>query len=421
MSLWKCQTIIEWRNEKTKVNSFIRFFAKELQKPMNLNKAYLRNGKEKAIERKHPWVFSGAIGHFEQQPKEGEWVELFDSRKKLLATGYFSNGSIALRVLEFGKIESVEHWFETKVKNALKLRKETGILNLENTNVFRLLFAEGDGVPGLIVDKYGDTLVMQCHTLGMYQHKNIFAEILAKETGIKNIYDKSAETLKGAEIKNQYLLGEKSNTLVTEYSNQFEIDWEEGQKTGFFIDQRENRKLVGELSKDKKVLNVFCYTGGFSIYALNAGAKEVHSVDISAKAMELTDRNVSHSKFPEKHTSFTADVFEYLKQMPEDYDIIILDPPAFAKSKKVTHNAMMAYKRINAMAFKKMKSGSILFTFSCSQNISLQIFTDAVRAAAIESGKNIKIVERLTQPADHPINIFHAEGEYLKGLVVYVE
>lgn len=388
---------------------------------MNFNKAYIKNGKERAIERKHPWIFSGALSHFENPPKEGEWVEIYSSKKQLLATGYYSNGSIALRILEFGKIENIAQWFETKVKNALKLRENAGILSLPETNVYRLIFAEGDGIPGLIIDKYADTLVMQCHTLGIYQHREIFAQILTNVTGVKNIYDKSAETLKGHGAINGYLSGKESAEVVSEYGNKFEVDWVEGQKTGFFIDQRENRKLVGELSEGKKVLNVFCYTGGFSMYALNAGATEVHSVDISAKAMEITDRNAKLSLHPERHTSFTADVFEYLKQMPDDYDIVVLDPPAFAKSKKVTHNAMMAYKRINEMAIKKMKPGSILFTFSCSQNISLQIFTDAVRAAAIETGKNIKIIERLTQPADHPINIYHPEGEYLKGLVVYIE
>lgn len=388
---------------------------------MNFKKVFLKKGKEKAIQRRHPWIFSGAIAKFEEDPVDGDWFEIYSANNAFLATAYYAPGSIALRIVSFEKIENIASWFEKILKNAVALRKNVGITSLKNTNTYRLLFAEGDGVPGLIIDKYGDTLVMQCHTMGVYKHRKTFAEILADKIEVKNIYDKSAGSIKGQEVKNEYLLGGNSNEYVEEYGNKFFIDWEAGQKTGFFIDQRENRKKVAHFSKDKKVLNVFCYTGGFSIYALNAGAKEVHSVDISAKAMELTDKNVAESKFPERHQSYTADVFDFLKSMDEDYDVIILDPPAFAKSKHKTHNAMMAYKRINAMAIKKMKPGSILFTFSCSQNISTQVFTDAIRAAAIEQGKNIKILERLIQPADHPVNIFHPEGEYLKGLILRVE
>lgn len=388
---------------------------------MNFKKVFLKKGKEKAIQRRHPWIFSGAIAKFEENPVDGDWFEIYSVNNTFLATAYYAPGSIALRIVSFEKIENIAYWFEKILKNALVLRKSAGITSLKNTNTYRLLFAEGDGVPGLIIDKYSDTLVMQCHTMGVYEHRKTFAKILADKIEVKNIYDKSAESIKRQEVKNEYLLGGNSNQYVEEYGNKFFIDWEAGQKTGFFIDQRENRKKVAHFSKDKKVLNVFCYTGGFSIYALNAGAKEVHSVDISAKAMELTDKNVAESKFPERHQSYTADVFDFLKTMDEDYDVIILDPPAFAKSKHKTHNAMMAYKRINAMAIKKMKPGSILFTFSCSQNISTQVFTDAIRAAAIEQGKNIKILERLIQPTDHPVNIFHPEGEYLKGLILRVE
>lgn len=388
---------------------------------MYFKKVFLKKDKEKAIKRRHPWIFSGAIAKFEANPIDGDWFDIYSASNAFLATGYYSPGSIALRIVSFKKIVNITAWFEEILENALALRKNAGIATLKNTNTYRLLFAEGDGVPGLIIDKYGDTLVMQCHTTGVYKHRKTFAEILAQKIHVKNIYDKSAESIKGESVENEYLLGSNSNNVVEEYGNKFFIDWEEGQKTGFFIDQRENRKSVAHFSKDKKVLNVFCYTGGFSIYALNAGAKEVHSVDISAKAMELTDKNVALCKFPEKHHSFTADVFDFLKNMDEDYDVIILDPPAFAKSKRKTHNAMMAYKRINAMAIKKMKPGSVLFTFSCSQNISTQVFTDAIRAAAIEQSKSIKILERLNQTADHPVNIFHPEGEYLKGLILRVE
>lgn len=388
---------------------------------MNFKKVFLKKGKEKAIQRRHPWIFSGAIAKFEENPVDGDWFEIYGINNAFLAIGYYAPGSIALRIVSFEKIENIASWFEKILKNAIALRKNAGITSLKNTNTYRLLFAEGDGVPGLIIDKYGDTLVMQCHTMGVYEHRKTFAKILVDKIEVKNIYDKSAESIKRQEVKNEYLLGGNSNEYVEEYGNKFFIDWEAGQKTGFFIDQRENRKKVAHFSKDKKVLNVFCYTGGFSVYALNAGAKEVHSVDISAKAMELTDKNVAESRFSERHQSYTADVFDFLKTMDEDYDVIILDPPAFAKSKHKTHNAMMAYKRINAMAIKKMKPGSILFTFSCSQNISTQVFTDAIRAAAIEQGKNIKTLERLIQPADHPVNIFHPEGEYLKGLILRVE
>ncbi len=331
-----------------------------------------------------------------------------------------------IRVISFEDKEiNVAFWVE-KLGNAYRMRHNIGLANNSQTNVFRLVHGEGDMLPGLIIDFYNGTAVIQTHSIGMYRHIEDIATALQEVIGekLKAVYDKSAETLSKnvVETENRFLFGEPETNQVLEHGDKYEIDWEKGQKTGFFIDQRENRKLFGQYSKDKKVLNTFCYSGGFSIAALNEGAREVHSVDISEKAIELTDKNVAlnpnHSGL---HQSIVADVVKYIREIDADYDVIVLDPPAFAKNIKSRHNAVQGYKRLNAEAFKHIKPGGILFTFSCSQVVDKQLFANTVTAAAIEVGRNVKILHYLSQPADHPINIYHTETEYLKGLVLYVE
>ncbi len=385
----------------------------------------LKRGKEESILRGHPWVFSGAIANPTTHILAGEWVNVVDYKNQFLGSGHFATGSIAVRIMSHKPISTVLDLYVEKLQNAVNHRANAGIFKLPQTNIWRLVFGEGDGLSGLIIDQYGETLVIQAHSEGVHTDLPLIVEALQKVKNLQfsSIYNKSADALQSKTItaQNGYLLGSGAETQVKEYGHNFVIDWEKGQKTGFFIDQRENRKIVGSYASGKKVLNAFCYTGGFSVYALDAAAKEVHSVDISAKAMDLTDQNVALAKHPERHTSHTADVFDFLKTMDDDFDLIVLDPPAFAKSKHTTHNAVQGYKRINAMAMKKIKPGGLLFTFSCSQNISAKLFEDTVRAAAIEVGRPCRIIHRLTQPADHPVNIFHPEGEYLKGLALAVD
>jgi len=385
----------------------------------------LKKGKEQSLLRGHPWVFSGAIANDTQHTKAGAWVDVVDYKGGFLGSGHFAKGSIAVRIMSHTPITSVQEFYAEKLQKAINHRLNVGVFNLPKTNIWRLVFGEGDGMPGLIIDQYGDTLVIQAHSEGVHTDLPIIVNALQTLKNLKftAIFNKSADALQSKTMKaeNGYLFGESANNAVSEYGHNFLVDWEGGQKTGFFIDQRENRRLVGHYSKNKKVLNAFCYTGGFSIYALNAAAKEVHSVDISVKAMDLTEQNASLSTYAKNHHAVTADVFDYLKTMDDDFELIVLDPPAFAKSKHTTHNAVQGYKRINAMAMKKIKPGGLLFTFSCSQNISAKLFEDTVRAAAIEVGRPCRIIHRLTQPADHPVNIFHPEGEYLKGLALAVD
>lgn len=394
---------------------------------MSLTKLYLAAGKEHSLKRFHPWVFSGAIKKIEGDPAEGDVVEVYSSKHEFLGMGHYAPGSIAVRVFSFEQVEPDDAFWRSKVQQAYDFRKRLGFIENPHTDVYRLLYAEGDGVPGLIVDVYKDTAVLQAHSVGMHQAREQITKALQEVYGgaLKAVYDKSEESLPAnskVEAQNGYLFGSSSaGTVVTENENQFFVDWESGQKTGFFIDQRENRALLAHYVKDKSVLNTFCYTGGFSVYALNAGASEVHSVDSSKKAIELTIRNAELSQAPEKHDAFAVDTFEFLKGKEDRYDVIILDPPAFAKSQKVRHNALMGYKRLNAEAMKKIKPGGILFTFSCSQVVDKYLFNNTVMAAAIEAGRNIKIMHHLSQPADHPISVFHPEGEYLKGLVLFVE
>ncbi|MGE0562738.1 MAG: class I SAM-dependent rRNA methyltransferase [Flavobacteriales bacterium] len=398
---------------------------------MEIPTIVLSKDKEKSIERKHPWVFSGAIHKIinepPQLPENGELVKVVDSKNNFLALGHFSDGTIAVRVISFKEQEINQDFWNKKIKSAYQVRESLNLTNNPTTNMYRLVHAEGDGLPGLIIDYYNGTAVIQCHSIGMYNYRNEIVEALKKTYPKKEliaIYDKSAESLakqNQASFTNEYLFqASESNLIGLENNCEFNLDWINGQKTGFFLDQRENRKLLGEFSKNKKVLNTFCYSGGFSVYALKAGAKLVHSIDSSQKAIDLTNQNIILNKL-KNHQAITSDTLSFLKQNTEDYDIIILDPPAYAKSQKAKHNAIQGYKRLNAMALKQIKSGGILFTFSCSQAVNRKLFYDTIMASAIEVGRNVKVLHHLSQPADHPVSIFHPEGEYLKGLVLFVE
>jgi 23S rRNA (cytosine1962-C5)-methyltransferase len=388
----------------------------------------LHSHKADAVKRFHPWIFSGAISGKDPGVTDGVLVEVQDGRGGFLALGYYSSGSIAVRVLSFKPVDSIEQLWLDKIQSAYTLRKNIGITDDKETNVYRIVNAEGDGVPGLIIDYYNGTCVVQAHSMFVHKNRFIIVEALKKVMGksLKAVYDKSETVLERKEkstVAAQYLLGEKGATEVMEYGNKFLIDWETGQKTGFFIDQRENRKLLSHYAKGRTVLNTFSYTGGFSIYAAKAGAALVHSVDSSAKAIELCKQNSALNNISDTvHEAFAEDVFDFMKKSPSDlYDVIILDPPAFAKNQHSRHQAVQAYRRLNKAAFDKIKPGGFVFTFSCSQSVGVEFFTGAVTAAAIESGRNIRIVDHLTQPADHPQSIFHPEGLYLKGLVLSVE
>lgn len=388
-------------------------------------KIKLHKGKEVSILRKHHWVFSGAIANKDESFENGELVEVVDHKGNFLGIGHFQHGSIMVRLITFENEKiNIEFWIK-KLKAAYQVRESVGLTNNPMTNVFRLVHGEGDGLPGLIIDYYNGTAVVQTHHIGMFRHVKDIANALQSVFGnqLHAVYDKSAETLpKNIGVENRLVWGEPQTNLVLEYGCQFEIDWEKGQKTGFFVDQRENRNLLGLYSKGKKVLNSFCYSGGFSVAALKAGAIEVHSVDISAKAIDLTDKNVNLNEgFGGKHSSTVADVVKYVREIDNDFDIIVLDPPAFAKNIKARHNAVQGYKRLNAEALKKIKPGGILFTFSCSQVVDKQLFAHTITAAALETGRNVRILHYLSQPADHPVNIYHTETEYLKGLVLYVD
>lgn len=392
---------------------------------MAYNNIILHKGKEFSIQRKHPWIFSGAIKIKDSNISDGDVVKVFSSSNQFLTIGHFQDGSISVRILSFNDEIIDANFFEERIKKAFYYRQKINLTESENTNVYRLIFGEADGLPGLIIDNYNFHFVIQCHSIGMHKQINLIAEALSAifKDKIETIYDKSAETLPkeyASTIKNGFLLGNKQNTIVKENGNDFLIDWVNGQKTGFFIDQRENRQLLASYSKNKNVLNTFCYSGGFSIYAANAGAKEVHSIDVSKTAIELTNKNAELNNL-QNHSSTAIDTFDFLKTAGKDYDVIVLDPPAFAKSRKVSHNAVMGYKRLNAEAIKIIKPGGIIFTFSCSQVINRELFFNTITAAAMEAKRNVKILHYLTQPADHPISLFFPEGEYLKGLVIYVE
>lgn len=386
----------------------------------------LKPGKEQSLKRFHPWVFSGAIKRIVGEAKNGDIVDVFSNQQEFLGSGHYQNGSIAVRMLSFEKVKMNETFWELKIRLAYELRKKLGLVDNKETTIYRLINAEGDSLPGLIIDFYNGTAVLQAHSLGMNTSKHEITKALQKVYGekLKAVYDKSAESLHAKEstMQNGYLYGSSDVNEALENGLKFHVNWVEGQKTGFFIDQRENRKLLTQYAKAKSVLNTFCYSGGFSVYALQAGAKKVCSVDSSKKAIEWTEKNVALNGFTaEQHVAEVADVMQYLKKINNEYDVIVLDPPAFAKHVDARHNAVQGYKRLNAEAFKQIRKGGILFTFSCSQVVTRQLFTGAVLAAAIEAGRNVKILHHLSQPADHPNSIFHPEGEYLKGLVLFVE
>lgn len=386
----------------------------------------LSSGKDQSLKRFHPWVFSGAIKKIKGPVQEGDLVDVFSNKDEYLGTGHYAQGSIAVRMVTFQQQEIDAEFWKEKVRKAYEYRMQTGLANDPNTNVYRLIYAEGDGLPGLIVDYYNGVAVFQAHSPGMHKERMNIAAALKEVLGEKltAVYDKSAESLhrnSDATVTNGYILGEHSgNGEVIENGNKFNIDWVTGQKTGFFVDQRDNRALLAKYSKGKKVCNTFCYTGGFSVYAGNAGAAEVHSVDSSKKAIALTDQNMELNGL-KNHASFAMDTFDFLKDKDGVYDVIILDPPAFAKSMSAKHHAVMGYKRLNAEAISKIRPGGILFTFSCSQVVDRRLFSDTIMSAAIVAGRNVRVLHHLTQPPDHPVNIFHPEGEYLKGLVLYVE
>lgn len=387
----------------------------------------LKKGKEESLLRRHPWVFSGAVASLPEGLEEGETVTVVSSAGEILGTGHFQIGSIAVRILEFGADRLPDDFYSRRLLNAFALRQSLGLIRPDN-NCYRLIHGEGDFVPGLIVDIYGDTAVMQAHSPGIHFARHAIAGALTElpGAGIRNVFYKSETTLPykaHLDPENEYLAGNYDGNIALENGLQFNIDWMRGQKTGFFVDQRENRLLLQHYAAGRKVLNMFCYTGGFSVYAMRGDALAVDSVDSSAKATALTDANIALN-FPgdNRHRTFSTDAFRFLADMEKDtYDLIVLDPPAFAKHRNALKNGLMGYRKLNARAFEKICSGGILFTFSCSQVVTKEMFRLAVFSAAAQSRRKVRILHQLTQPADHPIDISHPEGEYLKGLVLYVE
>lgn len=395
---------------------------------MSYKKVYLKPGKEESLKRFHPWVFSGAIARVEGEPEEGEIVDVYTSKKEFIACGHFQIGSIAVRVLSFVQ-ETIDHEFWVrKLAVAKDLRVALGLIGNPQNNTYRLVHGEGDNLPGLIIDVYDHTAVMQAHSAGMHVYRMEIADALSEVMGdvIENIYYKSETTLPfKADLlstENGFIKGGSPENVAMENGLKFHVDWLKGQKTGFFVDQRENRHLLERYAKGRNVLNMFCYTGGFSFYAMRGGANLVHSVDSSAKAIDLTNENVELN-FPgdARHKAYAEDAFKYLDRMGDQYALIILDPPAFAKHRDALRNALRGYTKLNAKAFEKIRPGGILFTFSCSQVVNKENFRNAVFTAAAQSGRSVRILHQLTQPGDHPVNIYHPEGEYLKGLVLYVE
>lgn len=393
-----------------------------------MNKVYLKPKKEESLLRFHPWVFSGAIARVEGNPEEGEVVEVYTSDKQYIAAGHYQIGSIAVRVLTFKKEEINHEFWVRRLTVARDLRQALRLIGTPTNNACRLVHGEGDNLPGLIIDLYDHTAVMQAHSAGMHVYRHEIASALKEVMGdtVRNIYYKSETTLPfKADLEsteNGFLLGGSTENVAMENGLLFHVDWLKGQKTGFFVDQRDNRALLEHYSLGRNVLNMFCYTGGFSFYAMRGGARLVHSVDSSAKAIDLTRANVELN-FPgdTRHEAFAEDAFKYLDRMGGEYDLIILDPPAFAKHRGALRNALRGYTKLNAKAFEKIRPGGILFTFSCSQVVSKQDFRNAVFTAVAQSERSVRIMHQLTQPADHPVNIYHPEGEYLKGLVLYVE
>lgn len=388
---------------------------------------YLKKGKEESLERFHPWIFSGAVHHVEGNPEEGEVVRVLTADGRFVAVGHWQIGSIAVRVLDFEDREIDADYWTRRLEVAYGLRRSIGVAGREDSDTYRLVHGEGDCLPGLVVDVYGHTAVMQAHSVGMHLARHEIASALVKVTGgeVSNVYYKSETTLPfKADLgqENGFIVGGSTDNVATENGLKFHIDWLKGQKTGFFVDQRDNRALLERYARGRSVLNMFCYTGGFSVYALRGGAELVHSVDSSAKAVDLTRANVALN-FPgdTRHEAYAEDAFKYLDAMGQRYDLIVLDPPAFAKHRDALRQALKGYTRLNAKAFEKIRPGGILFTFSCSQVVTKDQFRMAVFTAAAQSKRRVRILHQLHQPADHPVNIYHPEGEYLKGLVLFVE
>ncbi|MCX6335379.1 MAG: class I SAM-dependent rRNA methyltransferase [Bacteroidia bacterium] len=389
-------------------------------------KIVLKSGKDQSPRRFHPWIFSGAIKKIYGNPVEGDLVDVYDNKDEFLAVGHYQPGSIAVRILSFKDVIPDIDFFTERIKSAIEYRRSLGLFGNNQTNVYRLVHAEGDDLPGLIIDFYNSVAVMQMHSVGMYRLRKEFAVILKSLLGdeLKAVYDKSEGTIphmSGIAGVNEFLYGNSDPVVVTENGYQFKIDWTTGQKTGFFIDQRENRKLLGEYTEGRSVLNMFGYTGAFSVYAMK-NASMVHTVDSSASAIYLADENVKLNYGEDKrHESFKTDAFEYLNDIKNKYDLIILDPPAFAKHNNVLANALQGYKRLNMKAIEQIRPGGIIFTFSCSQVVTRENFRKSVFAASANTGRRVRILHQMSQPPDHPINIYHPESEYLKGLVIYVE
>lgn len=394
---------------------------------MKYRNIYLKKGKEDSLKRFHPWVFSGAIERLDEGIVEGDVVRVMTKNGDFIAVGHFQIGSIAVRVLSFTDIEIDDEYWKQHIASAFAMRKRIGLADNSANDTYRLVHGEGDNLPGLVIDCYGKTAVMQAHSVGMHLSRNDIARQLAAVMGnrIENIYYKSETTLPfKADLRqeNGFIYGGNTDNIAMENGLRFHVDWLKGQKTGYFIDQRDNRRLLESYAKDRHVLNMFCYTGGFSLYALRGGAASVCSVDSSLKAVELTKDNVRLNFSDDgRHEAVCDDAFKFLEKTGDKYDLIILDPPAFAKHRAALHNALKGYTRLNAKAIEKIKSGGVLFTFSCSQVVTKENFRNAVFTAAAVAGRNVRILHQLHQPADHPINIFHPEGEYLKGLVLYVE
>lgn len=390
-------------------------------------KVILKKGKEISIQRFHPWIFSGAIQRIDGNTFDGCWVEVLRSDLKRIGTGHYQNGSISVRMLSFGEDLPGDDFFKLRITQALELRKKIGLPSA-STNCFRLFHGEGDGIPGLVIDYYDGVAVVQGHSFGVHADRHVVSEALQSvfSTELKTVYYKGLAALPGKIAEKQpdeYLHGlGMIPHVVIENNNKFFVDWEEGQKTGFFLDQRDNRKLLGEYSAGKKVLNTFCYTGGFSIYAMAGKAEVVHSVDASEKAIELTRRNIELNHYDRRvHECYALDTFDFLKDKKDVYDLIVLDPPAFAKHRDARHQAVKGYQRLNGEAIRNIRSGGIIFTFSCSQVVDRQLFYDTVVSSAIQAGRQVKVLHHLSQPGDHPVSLFHREGDYLKGLVLFVE
>ena len=393
----------------------------------NIYSVYLKKGKEDSLRRFHPWVFSGAIQRMDEGIREGDIVRVYNAQGEFLAVGHYQIGSISVRVLSFRDVPIDEAFWKSRLKVALDMRISIGIADNPQNNTYRLIHGEGDNLPGLVVDCYGKTAVMQAHSVGMHvsRHEIVKALISVMGNRIAHVFYKSETTLPykaQLEQENGFLYGGSDDNTAGENGLRFHVDWLKGQKTGFFVDQRENRALLERYARGRTVLNMFCYTGGFSFYAMRGGARLVHSVDSSGKAIELTNANVALN-FPgdTRHEAFCDDAFKFLDRADDIYDLIILDPPAFAKHRAALHNALKGYTRLNAKAFQRIRPGGILFTFSCSQVVTKEHFRNAVFTAAAQSGRKVRILHQLHQPADHPVNIYHPEGEYLKGLVLYVE